>query len=374
MSISGAVVASAGVSSISQGWWVVFAFVAAAAFVVALIRPARRAGLVDHPAGRKKHGEPTVLVGGLAIFLSLLLTAFLAGFLGELSGSLMIAMLVVVGIGLADDAHEIGYRSKFFAQVVAALVIVSGTTIHVVHLGDILGLGDLPLDKWSYLFTVIAIIGLMNAINMIDGLDGLAGTQVLIPATFFALVALNAGDVRMALELLILSGAIAGFLVFNLRTPWRKRALVFLGDTGGLLLGLLLAWYSIRLAGGVTAPLRPMAAVWILAVPLLDMGGVMFLRMVQHKSPFHPDRQHLHYVLRDAGFPASQVVFLMGVLAVACSVVALLCEAYRVPEFVMFGAFICLLLAYGKLLACPYVVARLAKNRMPSPTVPESRV
>ncbi len=366
--------ASAGVSSISQWWWAVFAFVAAAAFVVALIRPARRAGLVDHPAGRKMHGEPTVVVGGLAIFLSLLLTMFLAGVLRELSGSLMIAMLVVVFIGLADDSHEIGYRSKFFAQVVAGLVIVSGTTIHVMHLGDIFGVGDFPLDKWSYLITVVSIIGLMNAINMIDGLDGLAGTQVLVSATFFALGAVNAGDVRMALELLILCGAIAGFLVFNLRSPWRKRALVFLGDTGGLLLGLLLAWYSIRLAGGVTAPLRPMTAVWILAVPLLDMGGVMFLRLVQHKSPFNPDRQHLHYVLRDAGFPASQVVFLMGVLAVACSVLALLCEAYRVPEFVMFGAFIGLLLAYGKLLACPHVVQRLTRNRAPALTVPESRL
>ena len=93
-------------------------------------------------------------------------------------------MLIVIGIGLADDAHEIGYRSKFFAQLIAGLVIVSGTSIHVMHLGDIFGLGDFPLDKWSYLITVIAIIGLMNAINMIDGLDGLAGTQVLVSLRF----------------------------------------------------------------------------------------------------------------------------------------------------------------------------------------------
>ena len=157
----------------------------------------------------------------------------------------------------------------------------------------------------------------MNAINMIDGLDGLAGTQVLVSVTFFALVAFGAGDARMGTELLILGGAIAGFLVFNLRSPWLKRALVFLGDTGGLFLGLLLAWYSVRLAGGETAPLRPMTAVWIVAVPLLDMGAVMFRRMVQKKSPFHPDRQHLHYIFLDAGFSVNQVVFMMGALAVA---------------------------------------------------------
>lgn len=363
--------ASAGLSNYSQYAWLIFAFVTAAVLVLVLIAPARRVGLVDHPAGRKKHEVPTVLVGGLAIFLTIFLTMFLAGLLEDQSDSLMIAILVVVGIGLADDAHEIGYRSKFFAQLVAGLLIVSGTSIHVMHLGDIFGIGGISLDKWSYLITVIAIIGLMNAINMIDGLDGLAGTQVLVSVTFFALVALNAGDARIGLELLILCGAIGGFLIFNLRSQCLKRAVVFLGDTGGLLLGLLLAWYSIKLAGVETAPLRPMAAVWILAVPLLDMGAVMFLRMVQHKSPFHPDRQHLHYILVDAGFSVNQVVFLMGGMAVACSVLALVCEAYRVPEFVMFAAFIGLLLAYGKLLACPQFIQRRPKRaNVPVVTVP----
>lgn len=362
--------ASAGFSNYSQYAWLVFAFLTAVVLVLALIVPARYVGLIDHPAGRKKHEVPTVLVGGLAIFLTIFLTMFLAGLLENQSTSLIIAILVVVGIGVADDAHEIGYRSKFFAQLIAGLLIVSGTSMHVMHFGDILGIGDIPLGKWSYLITVIAIIGLMNAINMIDGLDGLAGTQVLVSVTFFALVALNVGDARIFLELLILCGAIAGFLVFNLRSRCLKRAMVFLGDTGGLLLGLLLAWYSIKLAGAETAPLRPMAAVWILAVPLLDMGAVMFLRMIQHKSPFHPDRQHLHYILVDRGFSVSQVVFLMGAMAVACSVLALVCEAYRVPEFVMFAAFIVLLLAYGKLLACPQIVRRTRRRIVPLATVP----
>lgn len=117
------------------------------------------------------------------------------------------------------------------------------------HLGDMFAIGDVVLGKWSYLVTVIAIIGLMNAINMIDGVDGLAGTQVLISLLVFLTVALVAGNTRLVMELMILAGAVAGFLIFNLRSPWRKRALVFMGDTGGLLLGLLLAWYSIRLAG-----------------------------------------------------------------------------------------------------------------------------
>ena len=234
--------------SISSILWFVLPALLSAIFVVALIGPARRFGLVDHPAGRKNHSV-SPLVGGIAIFLSMVLTHVLAGGRGTQSVTLMVALLVTVGIGVADDAHEIGHRSKFFAQLIAALLIVSGTEVHVAHLGDIFALGDVVLDKWSYLVTVIAIIGLMNAFNMIDGLDGLAGSQVLIPLLIFWGVAHAAGNANLAMELLVLAGAVSGFLLFNLRAPWRKRALVFMGDTGGLLLGLLLAWYSIKLGG-----------------------------------------------------------------------------------------------------------------------------
>lgn len=358
-----------GPSNISAWGGVALAFLSSVLFVVALLRPARRAGLIDHPAGRKAHEAPTVLVGGLAIFLSWILVLYLTDLLSGQSQSLWIALLVTVGIGLADDAHEIGYRSKFFAQLVASLVIVSGTTVHVMYLGDIFAVGDLRLGKWSYLITAIAIIGLMNAINMIDGLDGLAGTQAFLSLSAFSLVAMRAGEVQLAFEMLFLAGAVAGFLIFNLRSPLLNRALVFLGDTGGMLLGLLLAWFSIRLGGAETAPLRPITAVWILAVPLLDMGAVMLLRLKQRKSPFQPDRQHLHYVLIDAGFTVGQVVFMMGALSMTCAVLALLCEAYSVPEFIMFGVFIVLLLAYGNLIANPELIGlrRQAAEEVPIP-------
>ena len=346
-------------TSFSPLWWVLLSSALSAFFVVALIAPARRFDLVDHPAGRKNHAVPTPLVGGVAIFLSLALTQWLAGLLPGQSGSLMFALVITMAIGVADDAREIGHRSKFFAQLIAGLLVVSGTEVHVMHLGDMFAIGDVVLGKWSYLVTVIAIIGLMNAINMIDGVDGLAGTQVLISLLVFLTVALVAGNTRLAMELMILASAVAGFLIFNLRSPWRKRALVFMGDTGGLLLGLLLAWYSIRLAGGMNAsPLRPITAVWIIAVPLLDMGAVMFLRMTQHKSPFNADRQHLHYVLLDGGLSVSQVVWLKAAASVTFSLLATSAQAHGVPEAAMFGVFVALLLGYMVLLARPAVVLK----------------
>lgn len=349
--------------ALPASWWAVALSPALAALLtLALIGPARRCGLVDHPGGRKQHAAPTPLVGGVAIFLTFLIVNWLLDGLPGGSWSLLFAMTMTVAIGVADDAHEIGHRAKFVVQVLAALVIVSGTAVHVTHFGNLLGLGELALGKWSYLVTVIAIIGVMNAINMIDGVDGLAGTIVLMPLLILAGVAVNSGDVRLGVEILALAGAVAGFLVFNLRSPWRPRALIFLGDTGGLLLGLLLAWYSIKLAGSEESAIRPITAVWILAAPLLDMGSVMLLRLTQRKSPFHADRQHMHYVLLDAGCSASQVVAINALASLAQAFIGLTALSLGVAESIMFLAFLCLWGAYLLALAKPHLVGQLARR------------
>lgn len=356
-------------------WWVVLlSFVLSAASVLLLIKPARRYGLVDHPGGRRQHVAVTPLVGGLAIFLAYLLANGQSGSIPGGSWSLLLAMTITVAVGVADDIHEIGHRSKFFAQIVAALVVVSGTATHVFHFGDLLGFGDIELGKWSYLVTVIAIIGLMNAINMVDGVDGLAGTLVLVPLLVFAWISVGSGDVRLGMEMLILAGAITGFLVFNLRSPWRPRALVFMGDTGGLLLGLLLAWFSVKLAGAKGLPLDPITAVWILAVPLLDMGSVMLLRMRQHRSPFYADRQHLHYVLLDAGYSTSQVVAVMAGASLLFGLIGLQAQRAGVPEFLLLFAFLGLWANYLLVLAQPqrplqvlkYIMSPSAAAKMPA--------
>lgn len=326
---------------------------------LALVRPARRFGLLDHPTGRKAHEQVTPLVGGLAIFLAFVGLNALAGGVPGQSLSLLAAMVVTVVIGVLDDAHEIGYRSKFFAQISAALLLVSGTAVHMTHFGNLLGLGEIELGKWTVLVTVVSIIGVMNATNMIDGADGLAGSVLLAPMLAFALVAASAGDSRVAFELLLLASVTAGFLCFNLRTRWLPRAVVFLGDAGGLVLGLLLAWYSMVLSGRPGAPLHPIAAVWIMAVPLLDMGSVMLLRMSQRKSPFFGDRQHMHYLLLDGGYSVNQMVALLTTASAGLGLVALLAREAAVPEVVLLATFLGLWAGWLVALARPRLTLRL---------------
>lgn len=331
-----------------------------------LIRPARRFGLLDHPSGRKAHEQVTPLVGGLGIFLAFVGLNAAAGSVPGHSLSLLAAMAVTIVIGVLDDAHEIGYRSKFFAQITAALILVSGTTVHMTHFGNLLGLGEIELGKWTVLVTVMSIVGVMNAANMIDGTDGLAGSVMLLPMLAYALVAASGGEGRVAFELLLLGGVTAGFLIFNLRTRWLSRALVFLGDAGGLLLGLLLAWYSIVLSGRPGAPLNPIEAVWIMGVPLLDMGSVMLLRMSQRKSPFFGDRQHMHYVLLDGGYSVNQVVAMMTVASASCGLVAVLAREVMAPEVILFAGFLALWGGWLLVLARPKRAMRLL-NRAIAP-------
>ena len=338
-----------------------------------LISQAQRVGLVDHPGGRKRHRAPTPLVGGLAIFLTIMVSALFLGRMPGASWSLFMALLVTLVIGLADDVHEVGHQAKFLAQIVAALIIVFGTSVQVTSLGDLLGYGPIILGKWSALVTVIAIVGLMNAVNMIDGLDGLAGTLVLLPLLLLSGIAFGSEHTLQTLEMLVIAGAIAGFLSFNLRTPWQSRAVIFMGDTGGMLLGLLLAWNSIQLAGYADAPIKPITVVWIIAMPLLDMGCVMMLRIWQGKSPFHADRQHLHHILQRGGYTCGQVVFIMSGLSLIGAIGALEAQRIGTPEYVMFYGFLLVLAIYLAALAKPKQTLQLISLWLPPKVVAPPR-
>lgn len=347
-----------------DGLWlaVVLAPVVAAFLTAGLIRFAPRWGLIDHPGQRKVHVTPTPLVGGLAIMLTLVSLQAMIGHLPFQSWSLLFALLLVTAIGVADDAHELSHRAKFVAQALGAIIVVSGTSVWVTHLGDLVALGDIELGKWSLLVTVISFVGVMNAINMIDGLDGLSGSVSLMPVTLMAGLAMFANSPELAAELLLLGGAILGFLSLNLRLPGRARALAFMGDTGGMVIGMLLAWYSVKLAGAPGAVIHPITAVWVLAMPLLDMGSVMLLRLHQRKSPFHADQQHMHHVLLKAGYSVNQVVAIMAGSALLLGIIGIAAERGGVPESAMFVVFLALWAAYVVALKHPHGLCAIARR------------
>jgi UDP-GlcNAc:undecaprenyl-phosphate/decaprenyl-phosphate GlcNAc-1-phosphate transferase len=318
-----------------------------AAAIPVLARAARGWGLLAHPDQRRTHEGAVPVVGGLAMGAAFLAAHALTGPGAGFSPLLVAAVAVTLVGGVLDDRHEVGSLAKFGFQIAAAALLVYGGDVILAHLGQLMSPNLFTLGRWAAPLTVFALVGVMNAINMADGLDGLAGALSLAACVNFGVAASLAGHAPEFAVICIATGAVVAFLCFNARSPWRAQAAVFMGDTGSLLLGLLLGWFAVRLAMAEPPALAPISAVWILALPIGDTVTLLVRRALRGRSPFHADRQHLHHILLALGLSSGQTVGLLLVLSFALGAAALAAEALKVPEHVMFYAYMTCLVAYG---------------------------
>jgi len=316
---------------------------AAVLFIWALIPVARRIGLVDRPGGRKTHEGEVPTIGGYAVAMAVIVTALVMGISEQMHPAFWTGFIVIGLIGTLDDLRDVGYHSKFLAQIAAAglMVFWAGWQLHT--LGNLVGARPLTLGAFAIPLTFVAVIGVINAVNFSDGADGLAGGLVFNALLWLCVMEWlrgppatgdsSSGQLQMALAFL---GAVAGFLAFNLRVPGRDRALVFLGDSGSLGLGFVLAWFTVSGAERADPLFAPVTAIWLLAVPLVDTLTCAARRMLSGHSPFEADRKHLHHILADLGLPVGRAVALIHAVAFALAGIGVAAWAQRVPEFVMF--------------------------------------
>lgn len=306
--------------------------------VQALSRHSHALGFVDHPGGRKTHARPVPLVGGLAILAAMLALGVSTGLAARLPWMLS-GLVLVAAVGALDDARELSPRLKFAVQVVACAMMIWGADVRLTGVGDLLGWRPIGLAFLSIPLTVFAVVGVINAINMMDGMDGLSGSIVLVALAWYAAVAAMSG-LQPQLELaLILGGAVAGFLAFNLRFPWQPHARVFLGDAGSLMVGFALGWFAIDLTQGPGRTFPPIAALWVLMLPLADCVSLMARRLRAGRSPFLADRHHIHHYLLARGLSHGQALALLAGLSAAFGAVGFAAWRLGVPEPVLFWPF-----------------------------------
>ncbi len=306
--------------------------------LIRLLAPrAERYGLVDRPAaGRKDHGGSTPTVGGIAIVIALALSALLAQIAGQVHPAFWAGLFLIALVGTADDLIDLQPTIKFAAQIAAALMMIywGGLILHT--LGDLVSADALLLGRFAVPLTVFAVIGVVNAINLCDGADGLGGGLVFIAVFWIALMsALSAHSGTLALSLSLL-GCIAAFLAFNLRTPWRARAAVFLGDAGSLSLGFALAWLTIDAAQPQAQLFPPVTAIWLVAIPISDTIVCMSRRLLKRQNPFRADRTHLHHILIDLGLPVGRAVAVIHLIAFVLAAAGVAGWALQVREHHMF--------------------------------------
>jgi len=302
-----------------------------------LVPRAERYGLIDHPAaGRKDHAGRTPTVGGLAIMAGLSLTALLSQFASQIPPAFWIGLFMIALTGMLDDLFDLDPYVKFAAQIAAALLLAYWGGLSLDSLGNLVSASPLTLGRFAVPLTVFAVIGVVNAINLCDGADGLGAGLVFIAVFWIAVMSAASGNAHRFGPALALLGCIAAFLAFNMRTPWRSRAAIFLGDAGSLSLGFALAWLSVDAAQSRPQLFAPVTAIWLVAIPISDTIVCMSRRLAKGQSPFRADRSHLHHILIDLGMRVGSAVALIHLVAFVLAAAGVAGWALRVPEHVMF--------------------------------------
>jgi len=255
-------------------------------------RLAMRLNILDHPHSHiKTHKQPTPYLGGLAVAMALaltligarLMTDFPTGTLRSLRGIFLGASVILL-LGLIDDMKPkgLGYRFKFLVQIVAALCLIAfDIRIDFIH------------PNWlGNLFTILWVVGIINAMNIIDIMDGLASGVAMIASLGFLFIAFPSEEIYVNFTAAALSGALLGFLPYNLSAKLK----IFLGDTGSLLIGFVLAAISLGASYTQVNNAGVMAPLLLLGIPLYDTALVAYLRIMKGMSPFLGSKDH--YALR----------------------------------------------------------------------------
>lgn len=281
----------------------VMAFVLTLIFIPPVIFIVNRFKLFDRPNARKEHTTPTPTFGGIAIF---------AGFITSLvfwfkfnnhpsTTTFFLSVVLLCGVGIMDDLKDLAARYKMIIEAgMASLLAVSG--IRITSFGGLFGIGELHIVA-QYVITVVTIVGITNAFNLIDGIDGLAGGLGFMSLVTLGIFLTISKDLNYAMIAFAFAGALLGFLYFNFNP-----ARIFMGDTGSLVLGFVIAVLCVQLMkvnALYTAPLVPNIYVFtlgIVMIPVFDTLRVFGTRIWNGRSPFSPDKTHIHHLLTNKGY------------------------------------------------------------------------
>ncbi|GIU51550.1 UDP-N-acetylglucosamine--undecaprenyl-phosphate N-acetylglucosaminephosphotransferase [Shewanella sp. KT0246] len=329
---------------------------------IVLSRPiAIKAGLVDLPnESRKLHDGEIPLVGGIGIYISILTASMMFFTHSQVLNVYLVAAAMVLFVGSLDDRYDLSVKVRIVAQVLIASLMIFGTELHFTTLGNIIGFTNIELGFLGASFTILAIIGGINAVNMMDGIDGLAGSVSLIAFTGMAFL-LHRADSEWVLLPILFIPALLAYLIFNLSSHISLTK-VFMGDAGNMFIGLTLVWLMVIGTTGVEPAFRPVTALYLLAIPLMDMAAIMYRRFKKGQSPFKADREHLHHIFERAGFTREQTLVLISTTGALFAVVGCLADVYNVPEWIMFTAFILVFIVYNSALQNVWSVVKFFRK------------
>jgi UDP-GlcNAc:undecaprenyl-phosphate/decaprenyl-phosphate GlcNAc-1-phosphate transferase len=277
-------------------------------------------GLVDLPGERTSHHGAIPSLGGVAIFAGVILGSTLFVPPVHLGGQLryiIAATVILFFVGQKDDIMGISWRNKLIAEILASLIVIVLGNFRLTSLYGFFNLHEIPM--WaSFPLTLFVFVGIINAFNLIDGIDGLASGIGIMTSFILGIWMYGIGEQGMAILSWALTGSLMPFFYFNVFGEKNK---IFMGDTGSLMIGLLIALFAVVICGKelpvshfLYMKAAPGVAIAILLYPIFDISRIVIVRIANGKSPFVADRNHIHHLLLDAGFSHRRSTFYILVL------------------------------------------------------------
>ncbi|WP_256028852.1 MULTISPECIES: UDP-N-acetylglucosamine--undecaprenyl-phosphate N-acetylglucosaminephosphotransferase [Aeromonas] len=321
-------------------------FASAFLFLFLFRKAAKKFNLVDRPNERKLHQGAIPLVGGISIYCTLMLALWIKPDILVNSDIYVLCASVLVLTGAIDDKYDVDYRIRLVIQILISCTMIFGAGLSLKSLGGLAFGHEVVLGPLGYIFTVFAVLGAINAFNMVDGIDGLLGGLTL--ATFGGLAYLNYIDQQLLLArfCLLMMIVVIPYIILNLGFPFDVRRKVFMGDAGSMLIGFTVIWVLLQGTQGPKAQMYPVTALWLIAIPLMDMVTIMVRRVRKGHSPFKPDREHLHHICMKAGLSSRQTLLFICLLAVLLAAVGIIIEAMNIPEIISLLLFMVVFFLY----------------------------
>lgn len=350
-----------------EHWFYILPFVVAAmaVFVVhpSLVKIAHMKSIVDNPDARKLNKVPVPVLGGVAVFFGIMFSLSIAGYYIEgmnIQFELIIAMMIMLYTGVGDDILQLSPRLRFALQIFVVCLMMFLCGIYIDDFHGLWGVGELP---WyvAVALTIFSCVGIINSINLIDGVDGLCSGYGVFASMMFAVCFMLMGDVSYAVLAFAVAGAIFPFMLHNM---FGEKYKMFLGDGGSLVLGFICSLYVMRIiqsGDDVVSGSTISFTLAVLSIPVFDTVRVMVARIINHRSPFSPDKTHLHHMFISLGY--SHVITAINIIMLNGAIVLIwhMCNLLHLsPEVQLYITIASGLLATSGLY---YGVAYLEKNK-----------
>lgn len=318
-------------------------------------------GLVDKPNARKLHIGAIPLVGGISICISILYFLFNHPTIIIHTELYAASILILVVVGALDDKFDLSFKLRFLVQGGLSVAMMALGRMELSTAGDIFGTGTVLLGWFGYIVTIFAVVGAINAFNMVDGINGLLGALSSVTFGGLGYLMYYYGQYDLAYLCLVLIVIIFPYILLNLGVFGGRRR-VFMGDAGSMLIGFTVIWLLLLSSQENRPLMRPVTALWLIAVPLMDMASIMIRRIRRGDSPFKPDREHLHHIFQRVGFSSTNTLVIITTISLLYALVGILGEIYNVSEYIMFYSFIACFFVYLIIIMRIWLITKFIKK------------